>query len=308
NDLNELLITDVAPLGKPLTVDALLERAEHIVEKEHYDTDAANHVELLISIGAQYHGLEDNARALRVLDDAYRLSRGLQERSTRAKASCVLAWAMVRKGDLARAESLVDEGLRELSDEDSFGLARVYCLLRASEVAYSNGASREAIARAEEAARVLKQSPVRSDLQELAIFTNLAGVYGDAGKFLQANAAFEQASVLMTNLGYDETQKAVKLFNDWALILSHAGLPLEAAKAYRRAIDITRSNQTEDAVSPTLLYNYSLVLRELGRLKEAADYAERAQAKAEKAVDLLLVDQITLQRARIYRDLGDFKQ
>src|SRR5262249_40200474 len=44
-----------------------------------------------------------------------------------------------------------------------------------------------------------------------------------------------------------------------------------------------------------------------GRLKEAADYAERAQAKAEKGVDLLLVDQITLQRARIYRDLGDFK-
>jgi tetratricopeptide (TPR) repeat protein len=111
---------------------------------------------------------------------------------------------------------------------------------------------------------------------------------------------------VMTSLGYDETQKAVKLFNDWALTLSYAGRQLEAEKTYRRAIDISRANQTEDAVSPVLLYNYAGVLRELGRFSEAADYAERAFAKAQRAGDEILLAQVDLQRARVYRDQKDF--
>ena len=52
-DLNELLLTDAAPIGKPVTVDQLLELEERIVKRERYD-DTANHVEfyyrLVISI------------------------------------------------------------------------------------------------------------------------------------------------------------------------------------------------------------------------------------------------------------------
>jgi tetratricopeptide (TPR) repeat protein len=110
----------------------------------------------------------------------------------------------------------------------------------------------------------------------------------------------------MIGLGYDETQKSVKLFNDWALILGYAGRQLEAEKTYRRAIDISRANQTEDAVSPVLLYNYAGVLRELGRFTEAADYAERATAKARQAGEQILLAQADLQRARVYRDRKDF--
>ncbi len=59
---------------------------------------------------------------------------------------------------------------------------------------------------------------------------NLAGIYGDAGRFRESNTAFERASALMTNLGYDQTQRAVKLFNDWALILTFAGRQLQAER------------------------------------------------------------------------------
>jgi tetratricopeptide (TPR) repeat protein len=84
------------------------------------------------------------------------------------------------------------------------------------------------------------------------------------------------------------------------------GRPMEAETAYRRAINISRSDQTEDAVSPVLLYNYAGALRELGRLSEAVDYTERASAKARLAGDQILVDQADLQLARIYRDERDF--
>jgi tetratricopeptide (TPR) repeat protein len=91
-----------------------------------------------------------------------------------------------------------------------------------------------------------------------------------------------------------------------ALTLTYAGRQLEAEKTYRRAIEISRAKQAEDAVSPVLLYNYAGVLRELGRFSEAADYAERASAKAQRAGDQILLAQADLQRARVYRDRKDF--
>jgi tetratricopeptide (TPR) repeat protein len=263
-------------------------------------------VELLISIGDQYSGEEENTRGRRVLEEAYQLSRGLQDKSARARASCALAESMVTGGDLARAEVLFQEGLRELPEEPQFGSDRIFCLVYGNEIAYNNGDSKEAIARAEAAQRVLKESPAHSPVEELTVLMQLAAAYGGAGKFSEAITAFEQASERMTSLGYDETQKAAKLFNDWGVALNFAGRPLEAEKAYRRAINVSRANQTEDAVSPYLLYNYSLVLRELGRLPEASDYADRAYTKAQRAGDQMLVGLTGWQRARIYRDQHDF--
>ena len=59
--------------------------------------------------------------------------------------------------------------------------------------------------------------------------------------------------------------------------------PLQAEKLFRRAIDISRAGQTEETVSPILLNNYAKTLYQLGRLGEAADYAERAYAKAQRS-------------------------
>jgi len=307
NDLNDILLTDAAPQGRALTPNELIEREEHIVEREHYE-NAANHVELLISIGDQYSSEAENTKGLRVLQEAYQLSRGLAEKSVRAKASCALAGQMVSVGDLERAETLFQEGFRELPEELQFGSDRVYCLAYGSEIAYGRGRSEQAVERAQSAVRIVKESPAHSPVEELTAMIQLAGAYGGSGQFRESNATFERASVLMMNLGYDETQKAAKLFNDWGVVLFYAGRPLEAEKAYRHAIDVGRTNQTEDAVPPTLLYNYSLALRDLRRLPEAADYADRAYAKARQARDAVLIDKLVLQQGRIYRDRRDFKR
>ena len=52
NDLNTLVLSDAAPSGKPFTVDDLLTRAEHIVERQQGDETLR--AELLITIGWQY--------------------------------------------------------------------------------------------------------------------------------------------------------------------------------------------------------------------------------------------------------------
>jgi eukaryotic-like serine/threonine-protein kinase len=307
SDLNELLLSDVAPMGKPLTANQLLEREERIVKREH-NPDPSNHVELLLSLGDQYSGADENLKALHVLDEAYQLSRRVKDPSVRAKASCVLADAMLPVGQLARGESLFQEGLHELTTAPQDAPVRAFCLLRGSEVAYRNGNSQEALTRALAAEQTLRESPVQWNLQELEALMNLAGVLGDAGKFREANEIFEQASALMTSLGYDDTQKAVKLFNDWALILSYNGRQLEAERLYRRAIQISRSDQTENTVPAVLLYNYASVLRELGRPVEADWYGDLASAKARKVNDQILLDQTDLLKARLDLDNRNLKR
>jgi serine/threonine protein kinase/tetratricopeptide (TPR) repeat protein len=306
-DLNELLLSNAAPMGKPLAVDQLLEREERVIEHER-NPDAANHVELQLSLGNQYSSEDENDNALRVLNAAYRVSRDLKEPSVRAKASCVLAGAMVPVGDLSRAEALYQEGLRELGNAPQFASERAACLLHGSEVAYSNGNSQEAIARGRAAEQAIQRSPVQWNLEGLNILVNLAMVLGDAGNFREAETIFQQASGLMTTLGYDDSQKAVKLFDHWALTLSYDGRELEAQQAYRRALDISRNDETNSAVAPDLLLNYAGLLQQLGQTAEAARYFALASKKAHELNDNVLVDDTELMQANMFTDAHAFAQ
>jgi eukaryotic-like serine/threonine-protein kinase len=292
-DLNELLLSNAAPMGKPLAVDQLLEREERVIEHER-NPDPANHVELQLSLGNQYSSEDENDNALRVLNAAYRVSRDLKEPSVRAKASCVLAGAMVPVGELSQAEALYQEGLRELGNAPQFASERAACLLHGSEVAYRNGNSQEAIARGRAAEQAIQRSPVQWNLEGLNILVNLATVLGDGGNFREAETIFQQASDLMTTLGYDDSQKAVKLFDDWGLILSYDGRGLEAQRTFRRALDISRNDESMSAVAPDLLFNYASLLQDLGQKTDAARYFALASKKAHELNDNVLSDEILI--------------
>jgi len=166
NDLNTLLLSDLAPSGKPFTVDELLARAEHIVGRQHGGSDA-DRVELLISIGRQYTVQGEYEKARELLEEAHRLSLALPESSTRARALCGLAQVLSRGTDLPRSEMLFQQGMRELPNEPMFALDRVSCLLFGSEIAQNRGDASEGITRAQAAEHLLNQWPYRSDGMEL---------------------------------------------------------------------------------------------------------------------------------------------
>ncbi len=304
-DLNELLLSDAAPVGKPLAVDQLLEREERVIEHER-NPDAANHVELQLSLGNQYSSEDENDNALRVLNAAYRVSRDLKDPSVRAKASCVLAGAMVPVGELAQAEALYQEGMRELGNAPQFASERATCLLHGSEVADRNGNSEEAISLARAAEQAIQLAPAQWNLEGLNILVNLGGVLGGAGNFREAETIFQKASDLMTALGYDDSQKAVKLFHGWAFTLYYDGRELEAQRLYRRALDISRNDESNSAVAPDLLLNYAILLRELGQRTEAARYFALASKKARELNDNVLTDYTELVQTDMFTDAHAF--
>jgi tetratricopeptide (TPR) repeat protein len=94
------------------------------------------------------------------------------------------------------------------------------------------------------------------------------------------------------------------LFNNWAAMLIRAGRPLDAEPLLRRDIEIERDGQGEGSVGSTTLANYSLVLYQLARLHEAADYADRAIATARKSGDPVPMSQAMLHRVHIFRLQG----
>jgi serine/threonine-protein kinase len=306
-EFNEFLLSDAAPSGEPFTVNELLGRAENILARQR-TADEGYRVELMVAIGDQYSTQDEPAKARRVLEEAHKLSRTLHDGSTRAEASCSLAGALARDGDLTRAEALIQEGLGELPPGSQYDLDRVFCLRRGSEVSQERGDSQQGIARIQTVRQILRRSPFDSDTLELHPLMELAEAYRVAGQNQLADSTFEQAAALLASLGRDNTQSAVALFNDWAAALDRLGRPLEAEKLYRRAIDISRAGPTEEAVSPMLLNNYSNTLRQLGRLDEAADYAERAYEKALRTDDQEVVYNALFARALVYIDQHDFNR
>jgi serine/threonine protein kinase len=303
NDLNSFLLSDAAPSGKPFTVNDLLGRAEHIVERQNKND--STRTELLMSVGLQYASQEEDAKARRVLEQAYNISREIPDPSIRARASCALAHVLSLQGDLPRAEALIQEGLGDIPEGQQFALDKVFCLKKSSEVARNGTRPQDGITNLQAAQTVLHASPFSSEVNELRLFLDLAEAYREAGQYRAAVAAFEQASVRLSSLGRDDTELAGTMFNNWALALVQVGHPIDAEKIYRRAIDISSVDQSDQGVSPMLLINYASALRELWRLDDAASYAERGYAKALKAGEQVAINQSLLLRGRIYRDRRD---
>ena len=305
NDLDAFLLTEAAPSGTQFTVGELLARAERVVEREYSDSDA-NRAGMMVAIGMQYLNLDEGAKARRLLDQAFQMSRKMADHSTRARAACAFAEALGYAGEGARAETLVREALAELPDEPQYTLDRIDCLRHGSLVARVTGDPALGVERAEAAQKLVAQLPFPSTVLEMHVWIDLAESYREAGRFQEAVATFEIANDRLAALGRQNTQAAGSLYNNWGVSLFQLGQPLRAEQLYRRAIEISRSDNAEKNVSPMLLSNLASALAELDRVPESARFAEKAYAEARRAGDEVVVNMALLRRASAYRRLGEF--
>ena len=304
NDLNALLLSDIAPGGRPFAVGDLLGQAERILDYGRGKADP-DRAEILVAIGRQYQNYEETTKARRLLTEAYELSRGSPERDTAARAACALASALVNAGEADRAESLLREGLEQLPEGPQFLFARVYCLQRSAEVARRAERPDEAVKRVEEATRLLGESGQGSALLALRVQMDLAESYRLAGHLRQADEAFGNAWSRLEAMGRGETESAGTLLNNWALVQRARGRPLEAERSFRSAVRIGSADGSATGVSPLLLNNLARTLMDLGHLDEARDDAERAYLLARRAGNEFTITQSLFLRSLIFLRLGD---
>jgi serine/threonine protein kinase len=298
----DFLLSDASPSGKPLSADELLTRAERIVQKQHA-ANADRRADLMIWIGGDYSKRDRSVDARRVLDAAYQLTRASHDGSLRGRASCELADTAARDEEVDRAEALYQEGIRELAGEPRFALEYSNCLRTGAEVARARGDVAAGVERALAGMQVLRASPLRTDVEEMSAALDLASAYSEAGKDLASLPEFERSEKLLSELGLDESNFAVILYNNWGLELDQIGRPLEAEKAYRHVLDISRDAGGVDSVSPLVLINYARILRELDRFEQADAMAEHAYTKAVQLKNEVVINQALMERSSIYLDM-----
>ena len=298
----DFLLSDASPSGKPLSADELLTRAERIVEKQHA-ANADRRADLMIWIGSDYSKRDRSVDARRVLDAAYQLTRASHDGSLRGRAACELANMAARDEEVDRAEVLYQEAIRELAGQPRFALEYSDCLRTGAEVARARGDVAAGVERARAGMQVLRASPLRTDVQEMNAELDLASAYSEAGKDLASLPEFERSEKLLSELGLDESNFAVILYNNWGLELDQIGRPLEAEKAYRHVLDISRDAGGVDSVSPLVLVNYARILRELDRFEQADATAQLAYTRAVQLKNEVVINQALMERSSIYLDM-----
>jgi tetratricopeptide (TPR) repeat protein len=180
----------------------------------------------------------------------------------------------------------------------------VFCEINAATNAREFGDGATAVARAEAADRLLGASPLGTPLLRLGVLINLAESYRVASRGREAEAAFARALPQLTALGYEQTETAETLFNNWALLLAELGRPREAEVLFRRAIAGSSADGTDARVSPYVLNNLARTVVDLARHQEGLQYARRAYEKAIAEGNPVVVMQALFTLALTHRELG----
>jgi tetratricopeptide (TPR) repeat protein len=307
-DLNQFLLTDAAPQGRPFTAGDLLTRAEALLNRHPVDPPDAPTVQSLISIGTQFQSQDEDGNARRVLSRAFDLAQRLPSThiSTRAAAGCALAGTLARGDldDLARAQILVDAALQYLPDARPFVLDRVRCERSAATVARHAGRDADDIAHVTTARRLLRESGLGSPLALLDAELAVAAAYRSAGRMTEAEAAFRDGWTQLQALGRDRTEQAGTLLNDWGLALMSLGRPIEADRAFAEAVAISQADASGASVSPMLLLNAARPVLELGREDQAIAMIERSIEEAARLDDQVVQLQALMLLAGAERQRG----
>jgi tetratricopeptide (TPR) repeat protein len=306
NELNAFLLTESEPAGATFTPVQMLTKAEEAVHRQHAQ-DPATRADLLVALGSQFGTLDEAEHQRRIMIAAYDLARQVDDPAIRARAACGLGNAVSIFGEAQRGETLVREGLALLTGSPQHLLARVFCHICASRVAVeTNPAS--ALEHAQAAERLLNGAPNASSLMHLRAAMELARTYGAVGRATDADAMFARAYEGLKVLGYERTDTAETLLNNWALLLEDLGRPLEAEVLYRRMIEFGTLDGTDARVSAFVLNNFARLLEGLARYDEALVHATRAFEKARRAGNNVILMQALIARARLSRLRGDLAQ
>ena len=278
NDLDSFIFGESPP---PQTT---FDHAREVLGRQQ-GLSVASRVQILIALGGHVDLRQADTRGSEVLEEAYRLSREVNEPSARANAACALAEALLSRDQFQRSEELVREGLSALPHEPQYALDRASCLVVGGAVSRGNGESAEAIDRLRGAQQLLKQAPPHSQSLDLRTSMFLADAFRQIGRHRDACTQYEQTAARLTEIGQDDMGLAGSTFYKWGLSLIALGRPMEAEKLIHRAILVFSKGEDDPDVVPWHLVAHAHALRDLGQLDPADEQSRRGYSTSLKGGD-----------------------
>lgn len=298
----EQILTEVASPDRPITIDALLERAEQLVfagTARNTDHQAA----ILLALGRYYAAFDNRDKATALLSQASQLASTHSDTGLRAKIDCERSLVELA-ADIELARQRVQDilAIRELPADASAVCWRIAARLAAitgdsDGTLQAVGAARTALARADLPDQVLAATLLADE----GIAHQLAGRYARADEsFAAALDAFERA-------GRPEHPVVIAVWNDWAGVLDAAGDVPDALAKYEHAVAIATKHAVGGHPPTSLLFNYARMLAQIGRHEEALAIYDRELVRAEQIASPRSLAAGLLGKARAYFAKGDFQ-
>jgi serine/threonine-protein kinase len=303
NEFMGFLLSVAAPAGRKFDVGELLEQGEILIDKQFSGNDPMR-AEMLVAIGQQYLSAERWDRATPVLERAADLAGRSNDPALQARARCPLALLYMLNGERQKAEAMMARALATLPDDPQYVPPRVECLVRQSEFGYFDGDAEAMIRNANAALALLDASKSSTRLKRNDALASLAYGYYLARRNREADRTYAQVMSALEQTGRERTADAADLLNNWALV-HYLGEIAKAEPLCRRAVELRRSIESADSISPTLTFNHAGVLVELARYPEAERLLEEtirtAGARKEYRIEL----DAMMRLAGLYIETGD---
>ena len=296
-----LLVAAAADASHPLTADALLARAERLVNAQ-FVADPLLRSQLLYSLARLHSQSGQTGEQRRLYGAALTAAREAGEPRSTALAGCAVAATDAVTGDIPGATKRIDEILGHLPATARYDDIRADCWRYRSTVSTFAGDGVRALADAQRAEALAPDDGGGSEWGRLSAALMLANAERHAGQFTRADATFQQVSDAFERLGLADTAFNAVLLNNWAIDLTALGQPMRAAGLIERVMEIDRAGGDTDAFASTV---YANILLQLERPVEALAVLEPALQGAVRNGNRNSANMVRMGLAGAYRETGD---
>jgi tetratricopeptide (TPR) repeat protein len=175
--------------------------------------------------------------------------------------------------------------------------------MRYGEFGFTDNDGESTIRREEAAIAVLDRAGAAGRSARIDAQSTLAYGYYLAGQNRKADETYAVVMKALEDAGRDRTAAAADVLNNWALVHFRGDIA-RAEPLYRRALELRRSIEGTDSVSPTFTFNVAGVLLELGRYAEAEPLYEQVIRTARERHDDHIEADATMQFSELFVETG----
>jgi eukaryotic-like serine/threonine-protein kinase len=278
SELMSLMLEELGPGGKPVTMDALLDRGVELLESR-YRADPHFVGLMMVQMARRYMDIEQPDKQRETLARAVAIAQANDDPEVMASAQCTIVRAAYNGGDTAAAEAAFAEGRRALTRLAKPSVqARVDCLRAESEIRQAEAKPDAAIERLDEARTLLEQTGARG-LLYTSTLNDLGGIYYVTGRARESLDINGKLLEVFDRDGRGGTVGKANLLHNRAVVLYALG-EIVASEAQAR-VARERVQNAPEVEATSFLLTHGRALARLGRNDEAIALLRRAVERSD---------------------------
>jgi tetratricopeptide (TPR) repeat protein len=296
SEVMSLMLEELGPGGKPLTLDALVDRGVGLLERR-YSSDPHLTGLMMVQMARRYMDLDRPQKERATLVRAVSIARQTDDAEVMASAQCTLVRTELRSGKPDDAARAFAEGSRALARLAAPSVqSQVDCLRAAAGLRTSQGSWDDAIRRLDEAKALLERTGDTRTLSYTSVLNDLGGVLFRSGHWREALAANQVLLDTFERTGRGRTVGSATLILNRASQLYNLGEVKASETEARSARE--RVEGFPDLNVSAYAYAHGRALVRLGKNAEAIELLRSAAALSEAHGDSFTASRIHFELAQ----------